>query len=220
MRDERTHPPEWRLVVFDLDGTVLEGTILRALGAEFGFTGWVREMEVLYAAGEIANEDITQGTAERLAGHFVYEAQRALERLAVVADAHHAICTVNRLGVGTAVMTISFGFAARWIARKLGAQLAFGSELGVDELGRFMGTVDRHVEAEDKVEFLAEACAHWSSGPHQAVAVGDGRSDLALFKEVGFSVAFNATEELRAVASTNIESASLMAGLAKVPGLL
>ena len=220
MRHERTHPPEWRLVVFDLDGTVLQGTILRALGAEFGFMGWVREMETSYAAGEISNEHITQETAERMRGQFVRRAEVALKRLMVVPDARAAVWCVNQRGIGTVVMTISFGFAARWIARELGAELSFGSELGIDELCRFTGSVDRHVEAEDKVAFLAEACAHWACHPHEAVAFGDGRSDLALFKEVGFSVAFNATDELRSVASTSFDGPSLRAGLAKVPGLL
>jgi phosphoserine phosphatase len=42
-------------------------------------------------------------------------------------------------------------------------------------------------------------------------AVGDSRSDLPLFAEVGFSIAINADEALRAVATASVAGADLRA---------
>jgi len=54
----------------------------------------------------------------------------------------------------------------------------------------------------------------------QVVAIGDGRSDLPLFRAVGFSVALNASSEARAAASITVEETSFLAALDAVPHLL
>jgi phosphoserine phosphatase len=73
---------------------------------------------------------------------------------------------------------------------------------------------------------LAEAAAALASIPVlDDVApgvdlLGDGGSDLPLFRAVGFSVALNASPAARDAASVTVDSRSFLDALAAVPGLL
>jgi phosphoserine phosphatase len=92
--------------------------------------------------------------------------------------------------------------------------------MGVDLDGRLSGRVERYFEPEDKVDFVEEFCAENGMAMDQVVAVGDGRSDIPLFRKAGFSVALNATSDARVAASVVVDSRSFMDALAAVPGLL
>ena len=52
------------------------------------------------------------------------------------------------------------------------------------------------------------------------MAIGDGRSDLPLFAAAGFSLALNASREVREAASTSVTATSFLTALEAVPGLL
>ena len=59
------------------------------------------------------------------------------------------------------------------------------------------GAVKRHFDEWDKLEFVRSHCEANQIELSQCVAVGDSRSDVPLFKAVGFSVALNATAQAR-----------------------
>lgn len=59
-----------------------------------------------------------------------------------------------------------------------------------------------------KADFMRLMCVEHQVDPHDCAFVGDGMNDIHLAREVGFSVAFNAQEALRAVSAAVIDQAT------------
>jgi phosphoserine phosphatase len=59
-------------------------------------------------------------------------------------------------------------------------------------------------DEEGKVDFMRLICREYGANARDCAFVGDGMNDVHLAKEVGFSVAFNAQPELRAVATVQV----------------
>ncbi|MCO5970006.1 HAD hydrolase family protein [Actinoallomurus soli] len=62
-----------------------------------------------------------------------------------------------------------------------------------------------------KRDFALRYAENLGFGPSQCAAIGDSRSDLPLFDEVGLSVAFNADQQARDRASTTVDGGDLRA---------
>lgn len=56
-----------------------------------------------------------------------------------------------------------------------------------------------------KVDFMRLMCQEYEVDPHDCAFIGDGMNDVHLAREVGFSIAFNAQPELKAVATSVID---------------
>ncbi|UUZ59251.1 HAD hydrolase family protein [Nocardioides sp. B-3] len=61
----------------------------------------------------------------------------------------------------------------------------------------------------DKRDFALSFCREFGADPADCVAIGDSRSDLPLFRSVGYSIAFNASSEARATATVAVDSNSM-----------
>jgi phosphoserine phosphatase len=79
--------------------------------------------------------------------------------------------------------------------------------------------VQRLFDEDDKSYFVVEHCKRTGVNLAQVFAVGDSRSDIPLFRTVGFSVAINASPDAKAAASCDIETRNLTDVLKLVPGL-
>jgi phosphoserine phosphatase len=71
----------------------------------------------------------------------------------------------------------------------------------------------RHFDEWDKRDFARSVAAGCGLGLAQCAAIGDSRSDLPIFAEAGLSVAFNATAQVREVASVAVDGPELPAVL-------
>lgn len=60
-------------------------------------------------------------------------------------------------------------------------------------------------DIQGKVEFMRLMASEYRVDPMECAFVGDGKNDVALAREVGCSIAFNAQPELKAVASLLVE---------------
>ena len=79
----------------------------------------------------------------------------------------------------------------------------------VDE--RYTGEVERHFDEYDKRDFAASVAAAAGVPLSACAAVGDSRSDLPLFAEVGLPIAVNATPAVEAAAAHAVRGTDLRA---------
>jgi phosphoserine phosphatase len=212
----------WRLVVADLDGTLVVGTTAAVhLDGWIGHGHVIQDFERLFASGELTNTEVADRYAPFYQGIALAEAAAAMAQIPSLEDIALGVSLLNRCGIEAVIATAGWSFAARALADLWGFADVRGVDLEVDdETGLFTGRVGRHCEPEDKVTFVAERCLRLGVGLDQVVAVGDGRSDLPLFDAVGFSVAINASPAVQAAASTSVDSLSFIDALVAVPGLL
>lgn len=212
----------WRLVVCDLDGTLVTGTTaLDHLGAWLGHEAIIESLEDKFARGEVTDREVATCYAPLYRGVARTNAVDAMSRIPSIEDIALGVTILRQRSVEAIIATVSWSFAAQALADLWGFTRACGADLELDPTsGLFTGRVARHFEPEDKVAYVAEHCRRAGIGMDRVVAIGDGRSDLPLFKAVGFSVALNASSEARAAAQAAVEGTSFLAALHAVPHLL
>lgn len=212
----------WRLVVADMDGTLVKGTTALAhLGSWIGHPPRIEGLEAKLADGRISDREVADSYATSYEGIAVADASSAMSSIPCIDDIAEGVALLRQHSAPACMATVSWSFAARSLADLWGFADVCGADLEVDSTTAcFTGRVARHFRPEDKVAFVAERCRRDGIGLDQVVAIGDSRSDLPLFEAVGYSVALNATPDAQAVASTVVTSASFLAALRAVPGLL
>jgi len=212
----------WRLVVSDMDGTLVSGTTALAhLGAWLGHEPKIEGLEEKLARGQVSDREVAEGYALFYKGVALADAVEAMSKIPSIDDIRPGVAMLRQRSVEAFIATVSWSFAARGLADLWGFSTVCGAELELERSsGRFTGRVARHFQPEDKVAFVAEHCRRAGIEMEQVVAIGDSRSDLPLFEAVGFSVALNATSDARSAASVAVDGTSFLAALHAVPDLL
>lgn len=213
------HP--WRLVVADMDGTLVSGTTaLTHLSTWLGHEPLVEGLEDKLARGLISDREVAEMYALSYQGVALADAADAMSRIASIEDIAAGVAMLRRRSVEAFIATVSWSFAARALADTWGFSQVCGADLELDEVsGRFTGRVARHFRPDDKAAYVKQHCQRAGIGMDQVVAIGDSRSDLPLFEAVGFSVALNATQDARAAATVAVNGPSFLRALRAVPGL-
>jgi phosphoserine phosphatase len=197
------------VVVFDLDGTLLRGTTVSLLLAEWlGREGEVLELERAFRAHEISNSVIADASAAWLAGRSVDEAWRVLRDGPWIEGMAETFRALTAARVSLLLGTITWSYAAEMLRRNHGFAAASGTEMQAVD-GVLSGAVSRYFDEHDKVRFVEEWCARNGYSMSQVAAVGDSRSDVPLFRRVGLSIALNATPDARAAATYVLDTDNL-----------
>jgi phosphoserine phosphatase len=197
------------VVFFDLDGTLLRGTSVSLLTAEWlGRRGALDELERSYREGAIASTALADVSAPWFDGRSIHEVADVLARGPWIDGIGETVEAMRAAGAHVALATITWRFAAEAVAARFGFDECCGTEMEVAD-GRLAGVVSRYCEAGDKASFVAEVCARRGVGVLDAAAVGDSRSDVPMFERVGFSVALNGDDTARAAATAALETDDL-----------
>jgi phosphoserine phosphatase len=201
--------PRFPVVFFDLDGTLLRGTTVSLLTAEWlGRRGELDELEQRYAEGAISNAVIAERSAPWFAGRSPAEVERSLAAGPWIDGVGETVDALHAAGVHVVLATVTLRAAAQVVAARFGFDDWCGTELAVAD-GHFTGALSRHCDAEDKAGFVEDVCALRGVSVSEAAAVGDSRSDLPMFERVGFSIALNADAGARAAATTALDTDDL-----------
>ena len=193
-----------RLVVLDVDSTLIQDEVIELLAAEAGCLAEVKAMTDAAMAGEIDFETSLRDRVRLLAGLDVDAVDRAWANLRYTPGAATFLRTLRRLGYVVAVVSGGFTVFTDRLRADLGLDAAFANELEVAD-GRFTGeVVGDIVDRERKASLLAEIAADAGVPIEQTVAVGDGANDLAMLEAAGLGVAFNAKPVVTAAADTSI----------------
>ena len=206
------------VVVFDLDGTLLRGTTVTLLLAQWlGQTSAITELERAFHAHEISNSVVADTSAGWLAGKSVAEAWRVLEDGSWIDGMTETFQVLTTAGVSLLLGTITWSFAAEMLRERYGFQAASGTEMQAPD-GVLSGVVSRYFDEHDKLRFVEDWCAQNGYSMSQVAAIGDSRSDVPLFHRAGMAIALNATPDARAVATHVLDTEDLRDALALLQG--
>jgi phosphoserine phosphatase len=197
------------VVVFDLDGTLLRGTTVSLLLAQWlGREDEVSELERAFRAHEISNSVVADTSAGWLTGQSVAEAWRVLIDGPWIEGMAETFQELIAARVSLLLGTITWSFAGEMLRRRYGFAAASGTEMRADD-GVLSGAVSRYFDEHDKVRFVEAWCAQSDYSMSQVAAIGDSRSDVPLFRRVGMSIALNATPDARSVATHVLDTENL-----------
>lgn len=210
----------WRLAGFDLDGTLVYGdTVLLHVGRQLGEEELVRELVSGYEAFRLTNLEVSSRAARIFAGLTKPDLFAIMEGIPTLDDIEPSVRFLHTLGVRCFISTVTFDFAAEWFARRYGFDCYNGIQLAYSDAGTLTGEVLRHVDEDDKAQFVQSRASAAGVDLGDVFYVGDSRSDLPTFDIVGFSVAVNGSRLAVAAATAAVETKSLRDVLELVPGL-
>lgn len=125
---------------------------------------------------------------------------KLLEGLPLVEGIADVVAWCRDRGVAPYLATLAWEPVGRLLCERFGFDGACGP--AVERRGdTYTGVVERHFDEFDKRDFALATAASLAVPLSLCAAVGDSRSDVPLFEQVGFSIAFNANPQVQARAS-------------------
>jgi phosphoserine phosphatase len=198
------HRRALRLIVMDVDSTLIQGEVIDLLAMRAGCAEEVAKITAAAMRGEL---DFTASLRERvslLAGLPESVLGEVRAGLRLTAGARTLIGTLGGLGYKSGIVSGGFVQVIAPLAAELGIDYVAANELETADgklTGRLRGPViDRAGKAEALRRFAAAAGVPLS----QTVAVGDGANDLDMITAAGLGVAFNAKPVVRDAADTSL----------------
>jgi phosphoserine phosphatase len=198
------HRRAMRLVVMDVDSTLVSGEAIDLLAARAGCAAKVAEVTAAAMRGEL---DFAAALRERvalLAGLEASVIDEVRAQLRLTPGARTLIRTLRRLGYRCGIVSGGFTQFTDGLAADLGLDYAAANTLEIDGgqlTGQLTGAViDRAGKARALRDFAARAGVPLS----QTVAVGDGANDLDMIAAAGLGIAFNAKPAVRDAADASL----------------
>ncbi|HSK91660.1 MAG TPA: phosphoserine phosphatase SerB [Euzebyales bacterium] len=193
-----------RLIVMDVDSTLVQDEAIEVLAEMLGCADKVREITARAMEGELDFEEALRERVRLFAGCPVGVLDEVRTRLRLTPGARLLIRTLRRLGFTTAIVSGGFLRIVEPLRAELGVDFAVANELEISDdrlTGRLLGTVVDRAGKAAALESLAQRAGVPVS---QTIAVGDGANDLDMLTAAGLGIAFNAKPVVRAVADTTV----------------
>ena len=198
-----------RLVVFDMDSTLIDAEVIDELAIEAGVGEQVAAITEAAMQGEI---DFKQSFTQRMAllkGLDTSVLQSVAERLRLNEGAEHLISTLKKLGYKTAIVSGGFTFFGEYLQQRLGVDYVYANQLDIKD-GLVTGQVSGDIiDGQRKAELLREIAAKEGLKLQQVIAVGDGANDLPMLGIAGLGIAFRAKPLVKASAEQSISNLGL-----------
>jgi phosphoserine phosphatase len=191
-----------RLVVMDVDSTLVQGEVIEMLAAEAGCEAEVARVTAQAMAGELDFEASLRARVALLEGLPVEAVDRVRAQVRLAPGARTLVRNLKRLGHVVGIVSGGFTAVTDDLQRELGLHHALANELEVVDgrlTGRVLGEV---VDRAGKAAALRRFAAAEGMAMEQTVAVGDGANDLDMISAAGLGVAFNAKPVVRDAADT------------------
>jgi len=198
-----------RLVVMDMDSTLIQMEVIDELARRHGVGAEVADLTRRAMLGELDFEQSLRARVALLAGLDVRQLDEIARSLPLSDGAEALLRVLRRLGYRTAVLSGGFTFAAQALKERLGLDYAYANTLERAG-GRLTGRViEPIVTPQRKADLLDMIAQGESIELDQTIAIGDGANDLPMLERAGLGIAFHAKPKLRQTADTSISAAGL-----------
>lgn len=209
---------DMRLIVMDIDSTLINQEVIDLLGEEAGVGEQVARVTERAMRGEL---DFRQALTERvalLAGLDEGVFDRTYARVTFTPGARELVAAAHALGWRVGVVSGGFHEVADPIVAAAGIDYCLANRLEVVD-GRLTGRLATQiVTKERKLEALCGWAAELGIPMGQTVAIGDGANDIPMILAAGVGIAFCAKPKVRASAPHHIDERDLMLALDVIDG--
>lgn len=198
-----------RLVVFDMDSTLIRSEVIDELAVEAGVGEQVAEITERAMRGELDFNESFRARVALLKGLDEGALERVRERLELTEGAQRLIRTLKTLGYRTAILSGGFTWFGNWLKELLGIDYVYANELEIEDglvTGNVVGQI---VNGERKAELLKKTAEQEGIRLEQVVAVGDGANDLPMLGMAGLGIAFRAKPLVKETAGQAISTLGL-----------
>ncbi len=195
-----------KLLISDMDSTVIDQECIDELGDAIGVGSQIKEITAAVVNGDISFSDALRKRLALMIGmerrllKSVYE-----ERISLKAGARTLVQTMRHHGAFCILVSGGFSYFTHRIAERIGFHDHQGNELAF-EGGKLTGEVLEPILGRSaKLNTLRSLCDEKGLEPSDVLAVGDGANDIKMIGAAGLGVAFHGSDSLRKQANAHID---------------
>lgn len=199
-----------KLLISDMDSTVINQECIDELADAFGIGPQIREITASVIQGDISFPEALRKRLLLMKGMKEKELDRVYQqRITLKTGALTLVQTMRHHGAFCVLVSGGFTYFTRRIAARLGFDEHQGNELIFDS-GKLTGKArDPILGRSAKLDILNTLCAEKGLSLSDVVAVGDGANDIDMIQAAGLGVAFHDRGSLRDQSDVRIEYADL-----------
>jgi len=191
-----------RLIVMDVDSTLIQGEVIEMLAAHAGFEAEVATVTEAAMRGDLDFEQSLRARVRLLAGLDASVIDKVYDSIVVNPGARTLVRVLRRLGYRFAIVSGGFSQITDRLAEDLGIHRARANTLEIVD-GKLTGNVvGEVVDRAGKAQALREFAADLGVPVAATIAIGDGANDLDMLEAAGLGIAYNARPVVREMADT------------------
>ncbi|MFQ6135823.1 MAG: phosphoserine phosphatase SerB [Candidatus Hydrothermarchaeales archaeon] len=218
IQNEKRFKREKRLVVFDMDSTIVDLEIIDELAKAAGVEDEVKGITEEAMGGGLEFKEALRNRVRLLKGLPVSVLENVAENLALTPGIEELLTALKSMGYKTALISGGFTYFTDKLKERLNFDYAFANQLVIEDeklMGELMEPI---IDAEAKGEIILELARKENISTENIVAVGDGANDQIMIENAGLGVAFNAKELLKKVSDGSLSKENII-GLLNILGL-
>lgn len=198
-----------RLVVFDMDSTLIQGEVINILAERAGVSDEVARITASAMNGEMDFKESFSRRVALLKGLDAEVLKETARNLVLTEGAERVIETLKKLGYKIGIISGGFDFFGEYLQSKLGLDYVFANVLEVEN-GRISGNIRGDIiDGPKKAELLKTIATVENISLQQTIAVGDGANDLPMISIAGLGIAFHAKPIVKENSEQSISSIGL-----------
>lgn len=207
-----------RLVVFDMDSTLIQAEAIDELAKAAGAGEEVAAVTAAAMRGEIDFNESLRRRVGLLKGLDERVLAEIAEALPLTEGAERVTSTLKQLGYKIGIISGGFTYFGRYLQERLGFDYMYANELEIVDgvvTGRVLGEI---IDGPRKAAILQEIAAKENLSMQQTIAVGDGANDLPMLNVAGLGVAFHPKpivlqQAKRAISSVGLDGLLYLIGI-------
>jgi len=198
-----------RLVVFDMDSTLIQGEAIDELARMAGVGDRVAQITEDGMQGKI---DFKESLIQRVAllkGMDANVLSAVAQNLVLAEGAERVTLKLKQLGYKIGIISGGFEYFGKYLQKKLALDYVFTNRLEIKD-GKITGKLEGDIiDGHKKAEILRTISKVENISLQQTIAVGDGANDLPMIGIAGLGVAFHAKPMVIENAQRSISSVGL-----------
>jgi len=195
-----------KLVVMDVDSTLIQQEVIELLAAKAGVQDKVKEITDAAMRGELDFAASLKARVALLAGLPETAISEVQSEIALTPGARTLVKTLHQLGHSVAVVSGGFTSVIEPLVKELGITHYRANTLEIID-GKLSGKVlDPIIDRAAKATALRDFAAVEGVLLEQTVAIGDGANDLDMISIAGLGIAFNAKPAVKAAAASSVSA--------------
>jgi len=195
-----------KLVVMDVDSTLIQQEVIELLAAKVGVVEEVVAITSAAMAGELDFEASLKARVALLAGASAEILNEVRAEIRLTPGARTLVKTLQKLGHEVAVVSGGFTSVIEPLLQELGISNYRANSLEIVD-GKLTGNITGPViDRAAKATALRDFAKQTGVAIEQTIAIGDGANDLDMIAAAGLGIAFNAKPAVKAAADSSLNA--------------
>jgi phosphoserine phosphatase len=198
-----------RLIVFDMDSTLIQNEVIDELAREKGVYDQVSEITRNAMHGEMDYDESLRQRVALLKGLRSDDLENVYRRIQLTPGAQELIEILKGLGYRVGLLSGGFTFVSDRLKETLRLDYAYANTLAMKDGAVSGEVIPPIINAQKKADLLESIAKKENLSLDQTVAVGDGANDLLMLEKAGLGIAFNAKPVVSARADLALHQKNL-----------